>query len=670
MERWFRNIGYVFLAVLAATTLIGCGDDNNDGPDSSGPPSFTVKDTAGAAVAGATVYAIPAADVAEMGTVPLVVSAGNYTTSSLAADEPLEDLINGNYIPASGGVAVYRKAVTDAGGKVSLAGLPTGAADTFFIYVKPDAADTGHLPGGSLCRNAVSGSSLSDRTTNITVSTTPSASATFVGTSVCLACHSDYEAEKQTLHKLGIMAPGSPSGLQDLAKFGPSEGVHNFGAGMAKFTAGDSTSGGTTIWFYDYDGTRKFDKFKTLESAPTGTVYATVRTYKDTGDNKYKMQFKNIINPADPNATMTFDVVLTYGGGLYKQRYMTRVPGYEAIYMLPLQFNPAGSDSSTDRVRKVWRDYHLDWWWNAGTSTFRTVPAAANSFDFQCAPCHYNGYSVTQNVGGEYVATAAADYFGEMHPSGAQMELNIGCEACHGPGSEHVAANGNGASIVSPSNITPEREAMLCGQCHSRPQGNDSFNIRKDSPLNQQNKMMVAGTSRADFLAANTTRHDASDAAGDYWADKKHSKSHHQQYTDMIQSSKYRNGSMLMTCTSCHDPHKPGSDRHQLTGAGDNSLCASCHTSVNAVSHMTVKTGYSMGTGAECMSCHNPKTSSSGAGLSATNPFVGASNTRYFKGDISSHLFDVPMRSAISTTNTMPIPFTDRCGICHSGSGL
>jgi predicted CXXCH cytochrome family protein len=570
-------------------------------------------------------------------------------------------------------VATYQTGTTDANGTAILSSLPTGTT-TYFIYVKPAATDTGHLPGGSLCRTAVSGASLDNKVTAVKISTAPSASATFVGTSVCLGCHTTYTTEKQTLHKLGIMAPGAPSGLQDLAKFGPADGVYNYGAGLAKFTAGDSTSGGTTVWFYDYDATRKFDKFKTLESAPTGTIYATVRVYRDTADNKYKMQFTNVINPADPNSPMTHEVVLNYGGGLYKQRYMTKVAGKDSIYMLPLQFNQTGSDSSTDRTRKVWRDYHLDWWWNTADNTFRIAQANANSFDVQCAPCHYNGYSLTQNAGGEYVAAAAADVNGETHPvTGVKQELNIGCETCHGPGSEHVAAGGNGLAIVTPLNITSERSNMICGQCHSRPQGNDSFLIKKDAPLDTSNKMMVAGTSRADFLASNTSRHDASDTAGDYWGDKKHSKSHHQQYTDFIQTAKYRNGSNLMTCYSCHDPHAPGTDRHQLAGTNDNSLCQGCHATVtDVVAHMTAKTGSSMGASTKCVQCHTTKTSSSGAGSNPTTPVTGgASAAKYFQGDISSHVFDVPLKTSISSTNTMPVPYTNNCGGgCHNYSSL
>jgi predicted CXXCH cytochrome family protein len=411
-----------------------------------------------------------------------------------------------------------------------------------------------------------------------------------------------------------------------------------------------------------------------LESAPTGTVYATVRLYKDTADNKYKAQFTNVINPSDPNSGMIHEAVLTYGGGVYKQRNITKVD--DSLFMIPLQFNQQGSDASTDRTRKIWRDYHMDWWVSSATPTtmtFKAKPAASASVDVQCAPCHFNGYKLTASATytGYYTAEGVADANGEIHPvTGVAQELNIGCETCHGPGSEHVAASGNGAKIVTPQNITPERANMICGQCHSRPQGNGTF--KNDSPLSSSNKMMIAGTSRADFLANQTSRHDASATAGDFWGDKLHSKSHHQQYTDFIKTGKYRNGTSLKTCASCHNPHGPGTGvRHQLKGTtSDNSLCTSCHT-VEVVAHMTAKTGTSMGASTQCIQCHMPETSSSGAGSNATTPETGGTSAaKYYQGDISSHLFDVPLKTSISSTNTMPVPYTNNCGGCHDYSSM
>jgi predicted CXXCH cytochrome family protein len=666
---------YAALVAFMAPMFGGCGSSSSDdalpvvqdpgGQDPGGQapvvPTFSVTDTAGEPVAGATVFAIPVADVEALSAVSISRDAGNfgnYSAEGLSVDEPLEDLINGNF--AGSNVATYKQAVTDADGKAEITDLPTGETDKFFIYVQP-ATEDAHLPGGSLCREPVTGASLDDKVTVVKVSTNPSAAATFVGTSTCLACHPEQAGVKKTMHRNGFMAPGAPSPLQDLSEFDADDAEYDLGAALAKYGPGDATSGGTTIWFYDYDSTRKFDKFKTLESEPaSGTVYATVRIYSNGG--KYWAKFTNVINPADPNSGMTHEIVLTYGGGVYKQRPITKVD--DSLFMIPLQFNARGDDASADRTRKNWRDYHMDWWWNAADSTFKSKPGANVSVDVQCAPCHFNGFELTEKTGGYFQATGVADANGETHPVlGAAQELNIGCETCHGPGSEHVAAAGAGKAIVSPQNLTPERESMLCGQCHSRPQGNGTF--KNDSPLDANNRMMLAGSSRAAFLANNVSRQDS--AAGDMWGDGLHSKSHHQQYTDFIQTAKYRNGSKFLTCSSCHDLHGPGTDRHQLSGASDNSLCLSCHADVVIADHQVAKTSFNMGAGTTCLDCHVTKTSSSGAGSNPTTAKSGGtSGVKYYQGDISSHLFDVPLKTATSSASPMPVPYTDNCGFCHN----
>jgi hypothetical protein len=692
---------FVALVALMAPVLGGCSssDDAVAPTATQQSPGLYVTDTAGEPVAGALIYGIPAADVEALSAVAISRSGtdtdtayGTYSAEALTVDEPLEDLINGNFA----GVAAYAAEdalLTDDNGYVALPAEVANDPGKYFIYVKPADTDTSHLPGGSLCREAVAVADYVGKVVNITVSTKPSDTASFVGSSSCLAagCHADYVSLTQTAHKLGFMAPGAPSGLQDVAMFDDDDDEYNGGLALAKYGPGDATSGGTTIWFYDYDSTRSFDKFKTLESDPsadpafTGTIYATVRIYSNGG--KYYAQFTNLVNGADPNSPMTKEVVLTYGGGLYKQRPITMVD--DNLFMVPLQFNSRGDEASADRVRKQWRDYHLDWWVasidatpGSETMTFKTKPAAKVSVDVQCAPCHFNGYTSSDtgnaDAGGVdhyFQATGVADANGETHPVLAEnQELNIGCETCHGPGSEHVAANGMGVAIVTPQNLTPERETIICGQCHSRSQGQGTY--KNDSPLDADNKMMVAGTSRADFLANNTSRHDS--AKKDMHSDLEHSKAHHQQYTDFIQSSKYRNGTMLLTCASCHDLHAPGTDRHQLSGSSDGSLCLSCHVDVEIVAHQTAKTGANMGT-ITCIDCHNAKTANSGAGRNQTaaEGFTGASLKLYLHGDISSHRFDVPTKDKATLGSSMPVPYTSpnaantgKCGLCHNTAGL
>jgi len=686
MSLWKRHKAGSLMAVVivAALAFTACSSNDNNVVATPGQPTFAVKDTSGAAVAGATVYAIPTADVAVISTQTITLdgATGNYTADAKNVDEPLEDLINGHYTPAGGGVSTYTSAVTDADGKAVLAGLPKGSSDAFFIYVEPAVADTEHLPGGSLCRTAVSGASLSGNVTNVKLSTKPTGSATYVGSSVCLACHTSYATEKKTLHKLGIMVPRSPSNMQDVSKFQGATDDENFYAGLDKFDAGT-----TTIYYYNWSSGSS--TFKTLESNPTVgqigaglPVYFTLRLFKS--GSTYKVEFNNIITPADPNDGMVQDVVLTYGGGLHKQRYLTKIGN--SIYVIPLQFNPQGSDSSSDSSRTQWSEYNTYslGWWNKTTLAFTTPDQDASpdhadkkykAFDVFCAGCHFTGYLVTENTSSEFVSSAVYDANGEIHPvAGTKMEMNVGCEACHGPGSDHLNAGGNGKFIVTPKNITPEREVMICAACHTRGEskGTAGAHGSVEALLDSNLKQMKPGTSRADFLINNTSaaRNDAKIGDG-LWADGKHSKKHHQQATDFIQTKKYRNGTSLKTCANCHDVHAPGTDKHQLSGTSDNSLCASCHTTIEVVAHMKDKAGFNMGTNTKCIDCHSTKTAKSGSG----NPFpgmTGASGAKYYQNDISSHRLDVPLKTdATPTTGPMPVPYTSGCGYCHSnGSPL
>jgi hypothetical protein len=636
-------------------------------------------------VEGATVYAIPAADVATLALEPItrgtVLSGdeGNYDAAAQTVDEPLEDLVNDNFVPGGGLTNNYITATTDATGTAVLAGLPVAATDMFFIYVAPAdvvaPAEITHLPGGSLSRNAVTGASLDNMVTAVELSTNPSSNATYIGSSACLVCHAAKDLMKQTAHKHGIMNIGAPSGLQDLTKFDADDGIYNYMAGVDMFTPGTAadTATGTTVWFYNFDVNRGFDQYQAVLTDPriadaTAVVYASVRAYQDTTSNKYMMQITNILDPTDLNSPLDVEAVMTYGGGVYKQRYLMVSASGASMHMLPLQYQASGDDASTDRSRQQYRDYHMDRWYDIANSLLITEPAASKSFDINCASCHYVGYEVTQNVGGEFTATAVADANGTMNPldSNIKQEMNVGCESCHGPGSEHQAAGGKGVAIVTPNDLSVSRVTMLCGRCHSRPQGNSSFTgVNTDQPTDVFDEMLHPGASRAEYLADYTNRDDAKDSS--MWADGLHSKSHHQQYTDFIQTTKYRNDSALKTCVDCHGIHAPGTDRHQLTGTSDSTLCASCHPTQGAdiVAHMIAETGANMngaGVTTQCIDCHSAKNAKSGAGDPFGKP--GVSGAIYPHNDISSHLLTVATK-ADAVAQQMPVPYTNTCGICH-----
>jgi len=591
-------------------------------------------------VSEATVYLIPAEDVAKLAKTPSIEIKKNTPN-----DEPMEDNLAENRDK-------YLKGKTDKKGNFSIKKVPGGK---YFVYAEP--SDKQHLPGGDLSNKSMTTAEMAKKPLKITVSGKIPDDASFVGSSKCLSCHSGFSAMKKTLHKLGITAVDKPSKLQDFSRF-PA-----FNEGLEKLKKG------TKFYFSGFDKKRGFDKYLISEKMPAdaASVSFTATFFKDT-DGKLKFKTENLRDPSDKPRIYT--VEMTYGGGLYKQRYLYRVG--DSIFPF-VQYNPTGKEEFGDRTRKPWRDYHADWLYKEDTKKL-VDPSKAKSFDKECASCHYNGYSLTPTVSGSFIAGAVNDPNGEVDidGDGTPNELNIGCENCHGPGSAHVKSSRamKASTIVNPGKLASERATVICNQCHSRPQGN----LKNDQPVNKENRMLIPGISRNDYLINHTTREDA--AQKDFWGDGIHSKSHHQQGTDLIRSKHYINGNQTLSCFNCHDPHGKADIKHQLkmeVRDGKNSLCVSCHKNVSIKAHTEKAVGMAHEMKISCVDCHMTKTMQTGAGLGKGQ--TGKDGKTYWMNDITSHMFDVPRKNnkavkGVEPGKAMPIPYTNACGSCHSATDL
>lgn len=636
-----RTIFAGLLAILTLVLFVGCSLTDIRGYPNS-PISGVVEDGSKETflqVANATVWLIPAADVAAMGKIPLEVKRNS------ANDEPLEDSLAANR-------ARYLNARTNENGEFKFANVPGGK---YFVYVEP--ADSKYLPGGDLSRKARGTDELGAKPLLIKISGNIPAGATYIGSTKCIECHEEQQHFTKTMHRLGISVIGKPSKLQDYSRF------PEFNKGLDRLMAG------TKFWFHGFDKARSFDKYQISEKAPadSASVSFTATFYKDA-QGKLLFRTENARDPSDP--PRVYPVEMTYGGGVYKQRYLYRV-GKNVFPFV--QFNQNGDDAFADRTRKQWRDYHGDWLFNEQTGKLADPPQA-KAFDKECASCHYNGYSLTKTATGDYIAASANDFKGELDidGDGKLNEINLGCETCHGPGSVHDKASeiDMPATIVTPSKLSAERASMICGQCHSRPQGN----LKNDQPVNAEWKMMLPGTSRNDFLNNFTTREDA--AKKDYWADGTHSKSHHQQYTDFIKSTKYRNGNQLVACSDCHDTHDAKFPHQLKTDVSKPESCTNCHKdSSDLKKHLADKSKCTVAVDQiTCSDCHNTKTMQTGSGLG--KGLAGKDGKNYWLNDITSHLYDVPRKDnvgvkGVESGKAMPIPYTKPCGAaCHDTSKL
>ena len=165
-------------------------------------------------------------------------------------------------------------------------------------------------------------------------------------------------------------------------------------------------------------------------------------------------------------------------------------------------------------------------------------------------------------------------------------EIDVSCEACHGPGSLHVELAQDkslfwdrryGYGLAKLKGDDPEPQLQTCAPCHSRRGILDSS--------------FRAGDSYCDHFQLELLRPDT------YFADGQ-IKDEVYVYGSFIQSRMYHKG---IRCTDCHDPHSL-----QLKHPG-NETCTSCHQHSAGKYDVPSHHHHVPGTaGAMCVDCHMP----------------------------------------------------------------
>ena len=143
------------------------------------------------------------------------------------------------------------------------------------------------------------------------------------------------------------------------------------------------------------------------DQPPAAAVAFTINLRRDAGRplgaiGAYYIEMVN-------GTTERYDVVLTYGGALGAQQYLTRranPDGSLSYFVLPLQYNYEGDFANPDPSDWPWRDYRSDLWYDAGGDAL-SEPANAESFDNNCAGCHFTGYRLEGSDAGGWSARRA-----------------------------------------------------------------------------------------------------------------------------------------------------------------------------------------------------------------------------------------------------------------------
>lgn len=206
-------------------------------------------------------------------------------------------------------------------------------------------------------------------------------------------------------------------------------------------------------------------------------------------------------------------------------------------------------------------------------------------------PLHWTG--ITQNWNASCAACHSTDLKKNFDPLTGDYhttfsEIDVSCEACHGPGSYHVELanrkslfwdrkHGFGlAKLKTESNI-PQIET--CAPCHSR------RSVIKEG--------FTPGCNFDDYFATQLIAEPIYHADGQI-------RDEDYVYGSFIQTKMYHNG---IRCSDCHDPHST------KVKFNDNRLCTSCHQHPAGKYDSPSHHHHEQGTpGASCVECHMPAT--------------------------------------------------------------
>lgn len=263
--------------------------------------------------------------------------------------------------------------------------------------------------------------------------------------------------------------------------------------------------------------------------------------------------------------TFTQDKVAYTLGSQWKQQYLGKEG--DDLVVLPAQYNVFTGE---------WKAYFPD------------KPAKRDWYT-GCAGCHATGVNPEKKT---------------------FVEMGVACEACHGPGSNHVEAvpGYEIPTIIQASRLTPALAAQICGSCHTR--GRDKTG-KYAYPVDYQIHK-GEGNFRLFFDEINPDN----GKEGEYFWPSGESRYSNQQYLDWKQSEHAKVG---VTCITCHDVHRSKSGLQAVgevpnplviirskTRLFEDKLCKSCHSTPQ---YRSVHRIHTFGS---CVRCHMPRVASIG----------------------------------------------------------
>ena len=320
---------------------------------------------------------------------------------------------------------------------------------------------------------------------------------------------------------------------------------------------------------------------KAMQEAKPQTVFGDFNNasfqYNGITTRFFQRDGRYFVNTDGPDGQLT-DYPIQYTFGLTPlQQYLIKMPDGR-MQALSIAWDSRDKEHGGQRWFHLYPDEKID----HHDPLHWTGPY--QNWNFMCADCHST--QVRHNY------DAKADTFNTQW-----NEINVACEACHGPGSEHVAwakhpiGNDKGLTVDLSGRKQPHRleqmqqstgfsfqegkELQTCAVCHAR----RTALTNEFKPGEGFNQHYLAAFLQPDL----------------YYADGQ-IKDEVYEYNSFRQSKMFAKG---VTCSDCHDPHA-------LTLRGDvTSVCLQCHEGTKY--QQTAHHHHDEKAQVRCVDCHMPQ---------------------------------------------------------------
>lgn len=323
----------------------------------------------------------------------------------------------------------------------------------------------------------------------------------------------------------------------------------------------------------------------TSEQSVLGNFAGASFTYAGTTSTFFRRDGRFFVNTDGPDGKLA-DYEVRYAFGVTPlQQYLIGFPDGR-LQALSISWDSRPAEQGGQR----W--FHL----YPGERITHTDPLhwtkPSQNWNFMCAECHSTNLRRNYDPAADRFATTWTD-------------INVACEACHGPASNHLAWAKSGQSSVKGkgddtlglvARFEP-RAAWLQDVATGKP--------RRESALRSRTELETCGlchARRAQLLEGHVPGKPLADThlpalltAGLYSADGQMQDEVYN-YGSFLQSRMYAEG---VTCSDCHDPHSL-----KLRAPGGE-VCARCHAPATyaTTTHHRHEPGSA---GAACAACHMP----------------------------------------------------------------